>query len=68
MEWPSNWREILDRCIKCQRCGNCYGRLQILFESAPEYQVCYKCAEEYQLQLKEFINKFMGIKKVQEKI
>lgn len=54
--WPPNWREIMQKMPKCDRCGN-LGRMYVLCELYPDVSVCLSCRSEYKKIVAQFLGK-----------
>lgn len=66
--WPSNWKEILNRCPRCDRCGiNVMPRLYCLPEF-PNIQICHLCCDDYHEYIKKFVDDINEAKKQRQNL
>jgi hypothetical protein len=54
--WPVNWRELLDKSPKCDRCKTVYSKLYCLSEEYPNITVCASCISDYHAHIKDFVD------------
>lgn len=55
--WPKNWRELYEKCPKCDRCGTIYAnKLYLLSEVHANIYVCGRCSDDYHQHIQDFID------------
>lgn len=66
-EWPRNWRDLYDKCPKCDRCGTVHAdKLYCLNEYIADLVVCRNCSNDYHRHVKQFVDDVRKLKQERE--